>query len=524
MTTVLTGGIVTPPSFLPSDITGLNFWVDANSITGLNDGDAVSAWLDKSTNGHNLGSTVGTVTFKTNIINSLPVVRFASNGSMKTSAFNWSTDKGTVFAVFKMAVGGTKVVSEFGATGGNEAGGWSLYKATNNLMIYYSTGSQNTGSVTVQNSTPCCASMIMNKSLATGEVIGYLNGVNSNAVNAPDGNSSGNFGTKELFIGSRNEASLFLDGDIAEIVSYNTALTAEERLQVHSYLSDKWGIGYVGYIDTISENAYPQPFTNGRSFVYGSPHSGVIYTTDATSVIVDSYCDNYIIHPTFSEIGVAVNGVIIANINHTANNYKQTTVNLGTGAGKTVQIFNGYHSESPSSYRGTYVGRVQFNASATRVTPTSSPKMFIFGDSISAGASATYPSSGSWVPIFRLAWSGSIINDAWAGRNFTDACGTAGARTTYAAFIASFAPTEVWIQVSTNDYANNTISAANFETAYADLLDKIHANLPAAVIYAQTAIIRSTETANGSGNTTDDYRTAISRINLDTAKPSIQTH
>jgi hypothetical protein len=34
--------------------------------------------------------------------------------------------------------------------------------------------------------------------------------------------------------------------------------------------------------------------------------------------------------------------------------------------------------------------------------------------------------------------------------------------------------------------------------------------LPAATIYAQTPLLRATETANGSGSTTGNYRTAIS--------------
>ena len=58
------GGVVTPP------------------VTGLVDGDLVTIWKDSSGNGHDATQT-GTArpTFKTNIINGKPVVRFTSTNA-----------------------------------------------------------------------------------------------------------------------------------------------------------------------------------------------------------------------------------------------------------------------------------------------------------------------------------------------------------------------------------------------------------------------------------------------------------
>ena len=66
----------------------------------------------------------------------------------------------------------------------------------------------------------------------------------------------------------------------------------------------------------------------------------------------------------------------------------------------------------------------------------------------------------------------------------------------------------VWLAIGTNDYGLETQSAADFGTAYSDLLDKLHADLPAVTIYCQTPIVRTSEVANSFEDTLGAYRTA----------------
>src|SRR5574343_1369214 len=70
------GGGAAP--FSPSDVPGLFQWLVAADITGLNDGDAVATWEDSSGNNRDASQATGAnrPTYKTNIVNSLPVVRF----------------------------------------------------------------------------------------------------------------------------------------------------------------------------------------------------------------------------------------------------------------------------------------------------------------------------------------------------------------------------------------------------------------------------------------------------------------
>lgn len=66
------------PAFSPAFISNLKIWLQANQITGLNDGDAVTTWSDSSGNGYNATQSTGSLKplYKTNIKNGLPVVRF----------------------------------------------------------------------------------------------------------------------------------------------------------------------------------------------------------------------------------------------------------------------------------------------------------------------------------------------------------------------------------------------------------------------------------------------------------------
>lgn len=83
-------------------------------------------------------------------------------------------------------------------------------------------------------------------------------------------------------------------------------------------------------------------------------------------------------------------------------------------------------------------------------------------------------------------------------------------RAAFVAKVAAASPSKIWLAIGTNDYGLNKWSAASFGTAYAALLDDLHTALPSATIYCQTPIVRSTETANGSGSTLGNYRTQIS--------------
>ena len=69
------------PSLLPSG--NLSGWYQADAITGLSDGAAVTSWSDSSGRGNTLTQTVTNAqpTYETNELNSLPIVRFDKDAS-----------------------------------------------------------------------------------------------------------------------------------------------------------------------------------------------------------------------------------------------------------------------------------------------------------------------------------------------------------------------------------------------------------------------------------------------------------
>ena len=88
-------------SFSPTDLTGLSVWLDADQITGLNDGDAVSTWNDASGNSNNATQTdtAKQPTYEVNELNGKPVVKFTSDVLTGSLGSNISNDSMTVIIV-----------------------------------------------------------------------------------------------------------------------------------------------------------------------------------------------------------------------------------------------------------------------------------------------------------------------------------------------------------------------------------------------------------------------------------------
>ena len=70
--------VVTPPYVNPIPASNPSWWLEADSITGLSDNDTIETWPDLSVNEWNATQATSGLrpTYKTNIVNGLPVVRF----------------------------------------------------------------------------------------------------------------------------------------------------------------------------------------------------------------------------------------------------------------------------------------------------------------------------------------------------------------------------------------------------------------------------------------------------------------
>lgn len=259
------------------------------------------------------------------------------------------------------------------------------------------------------------------------------------------------------------------------------------------------------------------------------PFARVKFTTSATRIALD------LITPSGSNsgVGLRVNGTFVAEYQAAQSDSARWTreLALSAGADKVVEIVEGQRTDIGS---GVVVGsavqavREIDGATITPVRATApASRLVVYGDSISVGYSATNPTDAGWTMLVRGDYPGGVTVIGHASRALYTDGSTADARTAFAATLVNACQSSagtrlLWLAIGTNDYGLAHWNAANFGTAYADLLDKIRALDSSIVIYAQSPLTRTTETANAFGSTLPDYRTQIETAA--TARPSYVTY
>jgi hypothetical protein len=224
----MAGYWLVPPSFAPTDIAGLQVWLKADGIAGKADGDPISQWDDLSGHGQNAVQVTGSKqpTYKTAIQNGLPVVRFDGvDDFMQATGVNVAQPD-TIFAVAKTSTLGTFVNVLDGQTTRQAISKWN----TDVLAVHGGT----TDVVTSQawNST-------------TFHLVSYIpNGASSqvwfDSASVTLGSNPGTANLNLLNVGTYNTLTSFWNGDIAEILIYDTGLSTGNRTAVEDYLRTKW--------------------------------------------------------------------------------------------------------------------------------------------------------------------------------------------------------------------------------------------------------------------------------------------
>jgi len=258
-------GIYTPAfsggaaAFSPSDISGLVAWYDFSDISTLyqdstkltpvaSDGDPIGGVDDKSGAGNGVGQTTTAKkpTYKTGIINSRSISRYDGGDALQSAAVDLTGTNGiTIFAVFSAASGGDDVIMEMSDDINSYTDSFLFYRTSADKLnagmlgdVGYSVFTS-TASITT---TPAYVSAIYDKSLAAAEATNWINGTKAGTQNNDDNNANA-FGNRVWNVGARdNAASLQLNGDIGELLVYDTALSGANRQSVESYLASRWAI------------------------------------------------------------------------------------------------------------------------------------------------------------------------------------------------------------------------------------------------------------------------------------------
>lgn len=236
----------------PLDIDGLQLWFDANDPATMTIAESgITEWRDKSGNEYNVAELFDPPQYVLDSgWNGKHVVRFdgVAQRLIRNEAMPLLRDCSgrTVFTVWSRA------------TTGSAASLLWISKNVDDTERHVVTPSSTNIRFSAKNVDANASDTLSAASFTAGDVIVqtdwvdqtqtlgvlYKNGIEiGRDASFLDSSDTSDTDSANLVIGADTQASpTFFDGDIAEILVYNRALTDAERAQVETYLKDKWGL------------------------------------------------------------------------------------------------------------------------------------------------------------------------------------------------------------------------------------------------------------------------------------------
>ncbi|MBT4762215.1 MAG: hypothetical protein HOO06_10995 [Bdellovibrionaceae bacterium] len=211
--------------FTPLAISGVALWLDASQLN-LSNNDSVSSWTDLSgKDNHSEQATAGSQpTFLTGQLNSQPAVSFDGTDDFLQLTTAITMTPATVFIVGRYNASTTMPYM------GND---------TNNAFIGYAGGSvyyfSTIDNISVTNALPSSYQIYAANAYPTGTD----STISIDGASVVTGDLS--LGASSILYIARRNAERF-NGDIAEVIIYETNLSTAQVSQVESYLSDKYAI------------------------------------------------------------------------------------------------------------------------------------------------------------------------------------------------------------------------------------------------------------------------------------------
>lgn len=246
------GGAV---AFKPSDIAGLQLWLDAttglfDATSGGNavttDGSAVARWEDQSGNARHFKQATSNnrPALKTSIQNGKNIIRFDSdNDWMEMDSEFSGLTSASYYVILKIAVDPPavelKTAHPIHFLYGTTAGYSSSHYTWTDGNIYDNT--MTTTRRTAGNPTPTLTNFHLYNVDASGS--SWTNRLNKTQLTTFTTNT---FSQLRKEIGRSLWSSVsyyyYFNGDLAEVIVYNSILSSTNRAKVEDYLYSKWGI------------------------------------------------------------------------------------------------------------------------------------------------------------------------------------------------------------------------------------------------------------------------------------------
>lgn len=223
------------PPFTATTVAGLRLWMKADSITGKNDGDAVTQWNDSSGQGNNTTQAVGGAqpTYRTSVQNGRPVVRFDGVDDNLLTAISSTVPSQASLTVLVCAK--TTTVTGAKRFCGYTSGGWSA-GLSGTAMRFTTAAVKDYDSAASQ--WDISNFRVMTYIFDSAFNLNWWN--NGKALAQTTHTVDANSSTAAFAIGSSNNE--FWTGDIAEVLVYSSALSDNDRIKVQNYLGSKYGI------------------------------------------------------------------------------------------------------------------------------------------------------------------------------------------------------------------------------------------------------------------------------------------
>ena len=258
----------------PSDIANLALWLDASDLDTVYDSTdctttpvayegEVGCWRDKSGNNYHVTSMSAArkPAYKLYAKNSLPTIEFdGSNDMLNRSSFNIANiadlDETTLFTVYKYNSPTHRVSPVSWHTNGNANSRFTIYAPSEGSEVgFHFKNNANSGYVGY---TPTFMSDIEDKfniltmnrcptqsQCASNNQNIWVNGdfkVGGNKTPVFTSSEQGTLSIGAWYNSSSGDPSVYMNGEIGEVIIYNKAITDEERILVEEYLSAKWDI------------------------------------------------------------------------------------------------------------------------------------------------------------------------------------------------------------------------------------------------------------------------------------------
>jgi hypothetical protein len=234
--------------FAPDQLPGLGLWLQADKITALADGDPVSTWYDASSKGRNATAYGNAPKYRGAAVNGMPAVEFTGQSAItRLKVPGWGTaltgsSSYTMFQVIQQRgnFGNYPVI----ATAPTDSiWQWLVEYDSNPGWFYWGHGN---GRFRYYNAAvPLNQTRLFSFVHADGVPKFYQQGVEQTTYSFGGGGdllpTVPNIGT-DVIVGGYYEGSYGIDGYLCALLWYDRALSDPERLQVETYLKEKWSI------------------------------------------------------------------------------------------------------------------------------------------------------------------------------------------------------------------------------------------------------------------------------------------